>query len=103
MPPDAPSSHDRVARTNGTVVLLVARGGWRDCLVMLGAARFDTKDEARGRATTLLELLTEKFGSSPADLETAIRGTTDLERLRAWTSAAIKPPTLEEFRRIAGL
>ena len=58
---------------------------------------------AGGRAATLLEVLTEKFGPLPAELTAAIRGTVDVAKLRAWMSAAIKTPALDEFRKSAVL
>ena len=58
---------------------------------------------AEGRAEALLEVLSEKFGTVPTELGDAIRGTTASDRLRAWLSAAVKAPTLDDFRRQAGL
>lgn len=60
--------------------------------------------EAKGEVNSLLQVLTTRFPSgAPADLEAAIRATTDRELLRDWLVAAIKADSLEAFRRDAGL
>jgi hypothetical protein len=66
-------------------------------------AQGEAKGEAKGRMATLLEVLVEKFKILPESVETAIRGATDLDRLRSWTTAALKASTLEEFRAASGL
>jgi hypothetical protein len=68
-----------------------------------GEAKGRAEGEARGRMTALLEVLNEKFQTLPGDLETAIRGTTDVNQLRLWILAAVKANTLEEFRTASGL
>ncbi len=68
-----------------------------------GEAKGRAEGRAEGRVTALLEILADKFGAVPSDLEAAIRGTTAEDRLRAWAAAAAKAPTLDEFRKLAGL
>jgi len=56
--------------------------------------------ETKGRAETLLRVLERRFTVKvPADLDAAIRGTTDLARLECWVDLAVDAGSLEEFRR----
>jgi hypothetical protein len=48
-------------------------------------------------------VLAEKFGVVPPELEAVIRATTAEDRLRVWTSAAVRAATLDDFRRAAGI
>jgi hypothetical protein len=59
--------------------------------------------EAKGRVTALLELLADKFTTVPPEVETAIRGTTAQDRLRAWAATAAKAANIDEFRQQAGI
>ena len=68
-----------------------------------GEARGIAVGETNGRATSLLELLTERFGTVPEEVATTIRGTTDIERLRAWLRAAAVATDLPAFRLHAGI
>jgi hypothetical protein len=59
---------------------------------------------ARGRAEALLRILRKRLPSRvPADVEEAIRATSDLNQLDHWIDAAAGASTLTEFRRLAGL
>ena len=71
--------------------------------IALGEAKGEARGEAKGRMMTLIEMLNLKFQSLPGNLETAIRGTTDVDQLRMWLSAAIKANNLDEFRLASGL
>ena len=66
-------------------------------------AQGEAKGRAEGRITALLELLSDKFTTVPPEVETAIRGTTALDRLRAWAATAAKAASLDDFRQQAGL
>ena len=59
--------------------------------------------EVRGQARTLLRVLRARFGNVPAELETAIQATTDLDQLDRWADTAATAPTLEAFRQAASL
>jgi hypothetical protein len=81
----------------------VTESAYINQFITQGEAKGRAEGEAKGRLVTLLEVLTEKFQSLPSDLETAIRGTTDIDRLKSWTTSAVKAKTLEEFRTSSGL
>lgn len=63
--------------------------------------------KAEGKAeqavVSLVAVLEAKFGSLPAEVETAVRGCTDLDKLQAWTIQAATAATLDDFRAAAGL
>ena len=63
------------------------------------------KDEGRvaGVAETVVAVLEAKFGSLPAELNTAIINTTDLAKLKGWAPLAARAITLDEFRNDARL
>jgi hypothetical protein len=49
----------------------------------------------------LLQVLEQRFQAKvPADLDAAIRGTTDLVQLERWVNLAFQASSLEEFRRL---
>ena len=61
----------------------------------------EAKGKAEGKAKTLLRVLERRFASNvPADLDAAIRGTTDLARLERWVDLAFEAGSLDEFRRL---
>jgi hypothetical protein len=63
-----------------------------------------TEGRSEGRADALLDLLAERFPPAvPAEVVTAIRATTDLERLRHWLHLAYRADSLDSFRSQAGI
>jgi hypothetical protein len=81
----------------------VTESAWLNEFIAKGEATGEARGEVKGRMTALLELLNEKFQSLPGDLETAIRETTDVNRLRMCVSAAVKASTMQEFRQASGI
>jgi hypothetical protein len=68
----------------------------------LGFKKGEAKGEAKGKADALLHVLERRFaGGPPAELQSAIRTTTDLEQLDRWLDLAIEVPSLDEFQRLA--
>jgi Putative transposase, YhgA-like len=66
-----------------------------------GEAKGEAKGKAEGKAETLLRVLERRFATNvPADLDVAIRGTTDLARLERWVDLAFEAGSLDEFRRL---
>ena len=68
-----------------------------------GKAEGEAKGEIKGKATMLLQVLQVRFGTLPAELETAIHGSTDPNQLDRWGVAAATAATLDDFRLTAGL
>lgn len=65
---------------------------------MTTAEMLRAEGEARTRVSTLVELLTLKFGPlSPATLETIQAASTD--QLKTWTTRVLTAPTLDEVLR----
>jgi hypothetical protein len=63
----------------------------------------DTR-EVNTRIDSLLEVLAARFPPGvPADLEAAIRATSNREQLRSWLLSAVKADSLDAFRQAAGL
>ena len=56
-----------------------------------------------GRMESLLDILTAKFATVPADVAAGIRRTTAPDRLRDWLRLAATAPDLPTFRQQAGL
>lgn len=65
--------------------------------------RWRAEGEARGRAEMVIAMLEDRFGTVPAELVAAIRGTTDADRLRQFGRAAALAGSMDEFRPLAGL
>ena len=61
------------------------------------------KGVAEGLTTALVAVLEAKFGSIPAEVETAVRACADLAKLQTWTTQAATAATLAEFRTAAGV
>ena len=58
--------------------------------------------QAEGKADTLVQVLELRYAVKvPADLETALRATTDLAQLERWVALALQTDSLEDFRRLA--
>jgi hypothetical protein len=68
-----------------------------------GEAKGRAEGRREERVAALLDVLTDRFGPPPADLEAAVRAAADVAQLRAWTTAAVKAATLDDFRRAAGV
>jgi hypothetical protein len=66
-------------------------------------AEGEVKGQVKGRAESLLEMLEAKFGGMPVELASAIRATTDVNRLKAWVILAVKAASLDQFRQDAQL
>jgi hypothetical protein len=64
-------------------------------------AEAQVKGRAEGRAEALLDMLEAKFGGVPKELASAIRATTDVNRLKAWVILAVKAVSLDQFRHDA--
>ena len=62
-------------------------------------------DEGRvdGHATSLLDVLETRFGTPPPDLIRVIREVPLAFTLRRWLTQAVTAPTLDDFRRAAGV
>jgi hypothetical protein len=70
----------------------------------MGEAKGRAEGEAKGKADALLEVLAMRFPpGAPAELEAAIRATTNQEQLRNWLAFAMKADSLDAFRQAAGL
>ncbi|HEY7426782.1 MAG TPA: hypothetical protein VH682_21275 [Gemmataceae bacterium] len=53
---------------------------------------------------SLLDVLATRFPpGAPADLEAAIRATTNRDQLRGWLVSAVKVDSLDAFRQAAGM
>jgi hypothetical protein len=60
--------------------------------------------EAKGWTDSIIEILAARFGpGTPANLEAAIRSTTNLEQLQKWLDLAVTADSLDAFRQTAGL
>jgi hypothetical protein len=59
--------------------------------------------EVKGQGEALLTVLEAKFGSVPREVASAIRATTDLNRLKSWLIHAGKAASLDQFRQDAQL
>jgi hypothetical protein len=67
-------------------------------------AEGEIKGRIEGEADALLRFLRKRFPPGPsADLESAIRTTTDLQRLRGWIDLAVETDSVDAFRTAAGL
>jgi len=67
-----------------------------------GKAEGEAKGKAEGKADALLHVLGRRFAHGvPADLESLIRATTDLERFDRWLDLAFEAASLDEFQRLA--
>jgi hypothetical protein len=64
----------------------------------------EAKGEIKGEINSLLDVLAARFppGAS-ADLEAAIRATTNPEQLQRWLRLAVKMNSRDDFRHAAGL
>ncbi|MDY3560296.1 hypothetical protein R5W23_001525 [Gemmata sp. JC673] len=75
--------------------------------IALGKAKGVAEGRAEGRAEQavlmLLNVLAAKFGSTPAEVEAAVRSCADLVKLQVWTTQAATAATLAEFRTTTGL
>lgn len=70
----------------------------------MGEAKGEAKGEVKGKINSVLEVLATRFPPGvPADLEVAIRSTSDREQLRSWLLSAVKAESLDAFRQAAGL
>jgi hypothetical protein len=89
------------------------RPAWKEALrewnmiqsqqVLEWQAEGEVKGQVKGRAESLLEMLEARFGAVPAELASAIRATTDMDRLKAWVVLAVKVTSLDQFRQDAQL
>lgn len=59
--------------------------------------------KAEARMDSIIEALEVKFVAVPGDLVAAVRGCTDLARLREWLGAALRAESLAAFRAAAGV
>jgi hypothetical protein len=70
----------------------------------MGEARGEARGEIKGEITSLLQVLATLFPpGAPADLEAAIRASTDQDQLRNWLVLAVKANSIDAFRQAAGL
>lgn len=68
----------------------------------LALKKGEAKGRAEGKAETLLRILERRYAMKlPADLDVAIRRTTDLARLESWVDLAFEADSLDEFRRLS--
>jgi hypothetical protein len=66
-------------------------------------AEAHAQGRAEGQAQALLKVLETKFSAVPAEVASAIRATTDADRLQGWIVVAVKAASLEQFRYDAQL
>ena len=75
--------------------------------IAMGRAEGEARGEAKGRiaqaVALLISILEAKYGRIASDLESQIRGTSDLSKLETWVSLAAITATLDEFHRAAGV
>jgi hypothetical protein len=78
---------------------------WKNALEGFIMRRSAVVDEwkAEAVAKVLCIVLKSRFGTLPEDLAGRITQTTDLDLLEKWGALAGAEPSLEEFRRKAGL
>ena len=69
----------------------------------MGKAKGLAEGRAEQAVVTLVAVLEARFGSVPAEVETAVRGCADLANLQTWTTQAATAATLADFRTTAGL
>jgi hypothetical protein len=70
----------------------------------MGEIKGEARGEIKGEITALLEVLAARFPpATPADLVTAIRGSTDRDQVLAWLRSAGTADSLDAFRRATGL
>jgi hypothetical protein len=115
----------RRAEFGGIALLFAARAGrkelWESKLegwnveesevvnewIAIGEKRGETRGRVEGRvegqATSLLDVLSERFGVVPEELEASIRDTGDVGRLRTWIRLATTAPDMQVFRQRAGV
>jgi hypothetical protein len=76
-------------------------------LLAQAEAKGEAKGEARARvqtlAETLLQMLQKRFGELPAELQAAISGCEDRDRLRGSLDTILEAQTLAQFRQQTGL
>jgi hypothetical protein len=81
--------------------------GWNvtDSQVVLEwMARGRVEGLLQGQANSLLQVLARRFPpGAPAQMESTIRATADVQRLQAWLDAALAADSLEAFRQAAGI
>lgn len=63
----------------------------------------EVKGEIKGRVETIRTFLETKLGSMPADLATALRAITDVNRLNALVPLAVRAASFDQFRQDANL
>lgn len=69
----------------------------------MGKAKGLAEGRAEQAVVTLVAVLEARFGSVPAEVESAVRACADLAKLQTWTTQAATAATLDEFRTTAGL
>lgn len=61
-------------------------------------AQGEAKGKAEGKAESVIDILRNRFSTTPADLDAAIRAVSDLERLNTLLGHAVSCENLDEFR-----
>ncbi len=81
------------------------RPAWENALRGWNMIQSQTVTEwmSKGKVDILLRVVRGRFGSLPAEVESAIRAATDPAVLDQWADAAAVSPTLDDFRRATGL
>jgi hypothetical protein len=72
--------------------------------INMGRAEGEIKGEVKFGIDSLLDVLATRFPpGAPADLETAIRASTNRDQLHGWLLNAVKADSLDAFRQATGL